>query len=154
MATYGYHRTSTRDQHLDRGIHEIQIFCKEHDLELENIFTDQQTGKNFNRPRYTVLVEEVLREGDILLVTELDRLGRNKWDTMERFQKITRSSIRENPDGEKRAIPSNMINCFCMYSDYTPLTLDEWILCDRKRREKLCAEDSMEMGRQPKRLNG
>ena len=75
MAVYGYHRTSTRDQHLDRGIHEIQIFCKEHDLELENIFTDQQTGKNFNRPRYMVLVEDVLREGDILLVTELDRLA-------------------------------------------------------------------------------
>ena len=52
-------------------------------------------------------------------------------------------SIRENPDGEKRAIPSNMINCFCMYSDYTPLTLDEWITCDKKRRETLCAEGSM-----------
>ena len=73
---------------------------------------------------------------------------------IEQFQEIIRGSIRKNPDGEKRAIPSNMINCFCMYSDYTPLTLDEWILCDRKRREKLCAEDSMEMGRQPKRLNG
>ena len=64
MAVYGYHRTSTRDQHLDRGIHEIQAFCREHDLELENIFTDQQAGKNFNRPRYMVLVEDVLREGD------------------------------------------------------------------------------------------
>ncbi len=52
MAVYGYHLTSTRDQHLDRGIHEIQVFCKEQDLELENIFTDQQTGKNFNRPRF------------------------------------------------------------------------------------------------------
>ena len=62
---------------------------------------------------------------------------------LEQFQEITRGSIRENPDGEKRAIPSNMINCFCMYSDYTPLTLDEWILCDRKRREKLCADGSM-----------
>ncbi len=27
-------------------------------------------------------------------------------------------------------IPSNMINCFCMYSDYEPLTLDELIECD------------------------
>ena len=27
-----------------------------------------------------------------------------------------------------------MINCFCMYSDYTPLTLDEWIELDAKRR--------------------
>ena len=94
MAVYGYHRTSTRDQHLDRGIHEIQIFCKEHDLELENIFTDQQTGKNFNRPRYTVLVEDVFREGDILLVTELDRLGRNKRDTMEQIRKLQSRDVR------------------------------------------------------------
>lgn len=55
---------------------------------------------------------------------------------IEQFQSITRSSIRENADGVKRAIPCNMINCFCMYSDYTPLTLDEWIECDRKRLEK------------------
>ena len=26
-----------------------------------------------------------------------------------------------------------MINCFCMYSDYTPLTLDEWIMNDKIR---------------------
>ena len=54
---------------------------------------------------------------------------------IEQFQEITKNSIRESPDGVKREIPSNMINCFCMYSDYTPLTLDEWIVCDRKRRE-------------------
>ena len=36
---------------------------------------------------------------------------------------------------EPVAIPCNMINCFCMYSDYIPLTLDEWIECDRKRKE-------------------
>ena len=43
MAVYGYHRVSTKDQHLDRGICEIQEFCKEHDMDLVNIFTDQQT---------------------------------------------------------------------------------------------------------------
>lgn len=94
MAVYGYHRTSTRDQHLDRGIHEIQKFCKEHDLKLENIFTDQQTGKNFDRPRYMVLVEDVLRKNDILLVTELDRLGRNKRDTMEQIRKLQSMDVR------------------------------------------------------------
>ena len=55
---------------------------------------------------------------------------------MEQFQDITRSCERENPDGKTRPIPCNMINCFCKYSDYEPLTLDEWIECDRKRREK------------------
>ena len=35
---------------------------------------------------------------------------------------------------EPEAIPCNMINCFCMFSDYKPLTLSEWIEVDRKRR--------------------
>ena len=36
---------------------------------------------------------------------------------------------------EKRTIPCHMINCFCGYSDYTPLTLDEWIENQKKRKE-------------------
>lgn len=55
---------------------------------------------------------------------------------IEQFQDITRNCSRLNMDGAERNIPSNMINCFCMYSDYTPLTLDEWIVCDRERRKK------------------
>ena len=57
MKRYGYHRTSTREQHLDRGIKEITAYCEQNNLELEKIFTDQQTGKNFNRPRYQILKE-------------------------------------------------------------------------------------------------
>ena len=34
-------------------------------------------------------------------------------------------------------IPCNMINCFCMFSDYVPLILDEWIVLDDKRRKNL-----------------
>ncbi|MDD3219678.1 MAG: metallophosphoesterase family protein [Lachnospiraceae bacterium] len=52
---------------------------------------------------------------------------------IERFQCITRDSVRLDHDGNARNVPCNMINCFCMYSDYMPLTLDEWIECDRNR---------------------
>lgn len=72
MKRYGYHRTSTREQHLDRGIKEITAYCEQNNLELEKIFTDQQTGKNFNRPRYQVLKEDVSRAGDKLIITEVD----------------------------------------------------------------------------------
>lgn len=94
MQIYGYHRTSTKEQHLDRGIQEIERYCNEHEMALTNIFTDQETGKNFNRPRYTVLVEDVLRPGDVLIVTELDRLGRNKHDTMQQIQRIKNMGVR------------------------------------------------------------
>lgn len=59
---------------------------------------------------------------------------------LEQFQEITRNTVRTAlAPGEKEqemAIPCNMINCFCMYSDYEPLTLDEWIRCQEKRLKK------------------
>ena len=54
------------------------------------------------------------------------------------FQNVTREQKRlVYRANEERPIPCNMINCFCMFSDYTPLTLDEWIEVDAKRRKEL-----------------
>ena len=82
------------EQHLDRGIKEITAYCEQNNLELEKIFTDQQTGKNFNRPRYQVLKEDVLRTGDELIITEVDRLGRNKQETLKELQYYRDNGIR------------------------------------------------------------
>lgn len=94
MKVYGYHRTSTADQHLDRGIKEITDYCNNNNIKLEKIYTDQQTGKNFNRPRYTIMKEDVLRSGDTLIISELDRLGRNKQDTLKELQYYKDNNIR------------------------------------------------------------
>ena len=77
MKYVAYHRTSTKDQHLDRGIAELTEYCADNGISLykNKVYTDQQTGKNFNRPRYTMLKDEILESGDVLIVTELDRLG-------------------------------------------------------------------------------
>lgn len=52
---------------------------------------------------------------------------------LEQFQDITRNTVVSDAQGNKRNIPCNMINCFCVYSNYEPLTLDEWIELDKKR---------------------
>lgn len=51
------------------------------------------------------------------------------------YQRMVRGS------SEMVNIPCQMINCFCMFSDYVPLTLDEWIEVDRERRERIKKED-------------
>lgn len=52
------------------------------------------------------------------------------------YQKTMQSHQRENIiTGKKETVPSQMINCFCMFSDYVPLTLDEWIQTDKMRKE-------------------
>mgnify|MGYP000959594617 CR=1 FL=1 len=56
-------------------------------------------------------------------------------EQVRKHQRAIQGSKEEVP------IPCQMINCFCMFSDYIPLTLDEWIQVDRERREKLkCIE--------------
>ena len=61
---------------------------------------------------------------------------------INQFIQRTRSSVRKVRGSEEpAAIPCNMINCFCMFSDYVPLTLDEWIELDRKRRSVIREED-------------
>ena len=71
---YGYMRVSTKEQNLDRQMKSLVDFG----VPVENIKSDKESGKDFNRDNYQVLRNEILREGDILVVKELDRLGRNK----------------------------------------------------------------------------
>ena len=91
---YGYHRTSTKEQHVGRGKKEILDYCKQNNLKLEKIYIDQHTGKDFNRPRYTVLMDDVLRPGDTLIITEVDRLGRNKSDILKQLNILKEKKIR------------------------------------------------------------
>ena len=53
---------------------------------------------------------------------------------LDQFIKTVRETEIIGPDGNKHKIPCQMINCFCGFSNYTPLTLDEWIENDRARR--------------------
>lgn len=96
MKYVAYHRTSTKDQHLDRGIAEINEFCSDNSIGLykDKVYTDQQTGKNFNRPRYSMLKDEIMESGDVLIITELDRLGRNKEATLKELQFFHDNNIR------------------------------------------------------------
>lgn len=86
MAYYAYHRVSTKNQHEDRGIAEIEVFCKQKNITLSgDIFCDKQTGKNFNRPEYQ-FIRGRIQKGDTLIITEMDRLGRNKAEILKELQ--------------------------------------------------------------------
>ena len=71
---YGYVRVSTKEQHIDRQMKSLIDFG----VPEANIKVDKESGKDFDRPAYQLLRNEILRTGDVLVVKELDRLGRNK----------------------------------------------------------------------------
>lgn len=93
MKIFGYHRTSTKDQHLDRGIKSINEYAKSNNIKIDVMFKDQQTGKNFDRPDYNLL-KRIASSGDVIIISELDRLGRNKKSTLEELQYFKKNGIR------------------------------------------------------------
>lgn len=86
---FGYVRTSTKEQNIARQVKSLIDFGVEED----NLFIDQQTGKNFNRPQYQQL-KRVLRNGDTLIVHEIDRLGRNKRATLNELHELRNKGVR------------------------------------------------------------
>lgn len=81
---YGYVRVSTKEQNVAR---QIQALLSE-GIEEKNIYIDRQSGKDFKRKRYQALLRK-LKPGDVLMVKELDRLGRNYCEIIENWRLIT-----------------------------------------------------------------
>lgn len=55
---------------------------------------------------------------------------------IEEFVGITERQIIYDRDGNEKKLHCNLFNCFCMYSDYKPLSLDEWIAFWRKNENR------------------
>ena len=106
MKYVAYHRTSTKDQHLDRGIAELTKYCADNGISLykDKVYTDQQTGKNFNRPRYTMLKDEILESGDVLIVTELMMLETINNMMLELYASMAQAEIEKKEKRQREGI--------------------------------------------------
>ena len=77
---YFYARVSTKGQNTDRQLEAARSYPN-----VDEIFVDKQSGKNFTRPEYERLKATVVK-GDEVVIKELDRLGRNKEGVKEELK--------------------------------------------------------------------
>lgn len=82
---YGYIRVSSKEQNVDRQMDALL----ELGINKRNIFTDKQSGKDFERPAYKRLMKK-LKQGDLLIIKSIDRLGRNYDEILEQWRIITK----------------------------------------------------------------
>ena len=68
MVKIGYARVSSTDQNLATQLEQLE--------HVDKLFSDKESGGTLERPQLAAMLS-YLREGDIVIVTELDRLGRN-----------------------------------------------------------------------------
>lgn len=84
----GYVRISHADQNTDRQIDAMLAYGVDH----EHLFVDKQSGKDFNRPQYQLMLK-TLRAGDTLCIKSIDRFGRNYAEIQREFKSITDKGI-------------------------------------------------------------
>ncbi len=82
---YGYVRVSSTDQNEDRQM----LAMQEAGVPEYNIFMDKQSGKNFERQQY-IKLREKLKEGDLIYVLSIDRLGRNYEEIQNQWRILTK----------------------------------------------------------------
>lgn len=83
---YGYMRVSTLEQNIQRQKVELLRWG----IAEKNIFCDKLSGKDFNRPQYQKLKRR-LKEGDVIVIKSIDRLGRNYDDIQEEWREIVKN---------------------------------------------------------------
>lgn len=82
---YGYIRVSSCGQNEARQ----EIAMAALAIPAGRLYIDKQSGKDFERPAYRALIQK-LREGDVLYVKSIDRLGRNYEEIIEEWRRLTR----------------------------------------------------------------
>lgn len=85
MKEYAYVRVSALDQNEERQLLEMRKLG----IAEENIYTDKQSGKDFERPMYKSLLRR-LEKGDVLYILSIDRLGRNYEEIQNQWRLLTR----------------------------------------------------------------
>ena len=90
---YGYGRVSTADQTTENQRKELEGMG--HELLSQRWFSDTISGKvpAKERPQFSKLLER-LEEGDLLLVSKLDRLGRDMIDVLQTLKTLEERGIR------------------------------------------------------------
>lgn len=79
MAKIGYARVSTSDQNMDRQLELLK--------QVDKLFQEAVSGVSKDRPQLKAMLDYI-REGDIVVVTELERLGRNNQELTEIMNQI------------------------------------------------------------------
>ncbi|MDF2503915.1 MAG: site-specific recombinase, invertase Pin [Clostridium sp.] len=86
---FGYIRVSSKEQNTDRQKQALLGYG----VDERDIIEDKVSGKDFNRNGYLTLKNSLLRDGDTLVIKELDRLGRNMDMIKNEWQEIQSNGI-------------------------------------------------------------
>lgn len=146
----GYARVSSNSQNLARQVSELEEFG------CDKIFEEKQSGKNFkDRPVYQELKNK-LRFGDVLVVHDLSRFGRNKQEIKDEWEAL----IKEDIDIVVLNMPlldtrkyRELEGVGQLVSDIV-LSLLSWMVDEERERIRTAQREGIELAKQQGKYTG
>src|SRR5690625_3714590 len=145
----GYARVSSKDQNLERQIKELKKYG------CERIFEEKQSGKNLEREVYKKMRSK-MRFGDVLVVHDLSRFGRNKDDIRDEWKVLIEEEIDivvlNMPILDTRKY-KELEGVGQLVSDIV-LTLLSWMVDEERERIRTAQKEGIEIAKQQGKFRG
>jgi len=146
----GYARVSSQDQNLTRQIKDLEEFG------CDKIFTEKQSGKNFNNRKIFNEMREKLRFGDVLVVHDLSRFGRNKEEIRDEWESLIKEEIDivvlNMPILDTRKY-KDLEGVGQLISDLV-LTLLSWMVDEERQRIRTAQREGIEIAKEQGKFRG
>jgi DNA invertase Pin-like site-specific DNA recombinase len=96
MTKYGYTRVSSKSQENNSSLEGQKQQLIENGILEKNILVEVGSAANEikNRPIFQTLINQKLQEGDVLMVTKIDRCSRNTLEFLKLQEKLFKKSVR------------------------------------------------------------
>lgn len=147
---FGYARVSTKDQNLNRQIKELEKFG------CDRIYTEKQSGKNFEDRKVYKEMRSKIRFGDVLVVHDLSRFGRNKEEIRNEWKSLMDKDIDivvlNMPILDTRKY-KELEGMGQLVSDLV-LTLLSWMVEDERQRIRAAQREGIEIAKKEGKFRG
>ena len=110
---FGYVRISSTDQNEERQMEAMRRMG----VRECNIYIDKQSGRDFHRQGYLKMVEK-MKEGDLLYILSIDRLGRNYKEVQEQWRILTKKVGADTVSYTHQTLPTTTFGCISRGSAY------------------------------------
>ncbi|PAD66007.1 recombinase [Bacillus sp. 7586-K] len=146
---FGYARVSSKDQNLERQLKELESYG------CERIYQEKQSGKDFSRPVYLEMRSK-MRFGDVLVVHDLSRFGRNKEEIRNEWKKLIEEEIDivvlNMPILDTRKY-KELEGMGQLVSDIV-LTLLSWMVDEERQRIRTAQREGIEIAKSQGKFRG
>ena len=88
-----YIRISTNKQDTDTQLIQIKQYCKDNDIDIDEVMRVQESSRKTQEKRRINELKDKLTSGDIIIVSELSRLGRSMLEVIKLVKELAKKEV-------------------------------------------------------------